>query len=71
VGNATHTLLSPLSTSVYTGPGVWSEVVPPVPIPNTAVKRLSVDDTGGAAFWENRSMPGSSLHDAIDSVAHS
>ena len=27
-------------------PGVSGEVVPPVPIPNTAVKRLSADDTG-------------------------
>ena len=28
--------------------GDQSEVAPPVPIPNTAVKRLSADDTGGA-----------------------
>jgi hypothetical protein len=29
-------------------PGDISEVVPPVPIPNTEVKRLSADDTEGA-----------------------
>jgi len=28
--------------------GGHSEVVPPVPIPNTEVKRLSADDTWGA-----------------------
>ncbi len=28
--------------------GGQSEVDPPVPIPNTEVKRLSADDTGGA-----------------------
>ena len=43
------------------GPGVSSGVAPPVPIPNTAVKRPSVDDTGGVALWENRPMPGPSL----------
>ncbi len=29
-------------------PGGLGEVVPPVPIPNTAVKRFSADDTEGA-----------------------
>src|SRR2546427_7844748 len=44
------------------GPGVSSGVAPPVPIPNTEVKRPSVDDTGGVAHWENRPMPGPKLH---------
>ena len=39
-------------------PGGSSEAVPPVPIPNTAVKRLSADDTAPARTWENRSLPG-------------
>src|SRR5438309_1871464 len=40
------------------GPGVLGGVAPPVPIPNTAVKRPSADDTRGVTFWENRPMPG-------------
>ena len=31
-------------------------VAPPVPIPNTVVKRPSADDTG-ACRWDNRSLP--------------
>ena len=31
-------------------PGGQSEVAPPVPIPNTEVKRLSADDTGGGTL---------------------
>ena len=31
--------------------------VPPVPIPNTVVKLLSVEDTWWATAWENRSSP--------------
>src|SRR5687767_14350514 len=34
-------------------------VAPPVPIPNTVVKRPSADDTG-ACRWDNRSLPSSS-----------
>ena len=37
--------------------GGLSEVEPPVPIPNTEVKRLSADDTEGATPWENMSLP--------------
>src|SRR5579862_5395523 len=33
-------------------------MVPPVPIPNTVVKRASADDTWWATAWENRSSPG-------------
>ena len=38
--------------------GGSSGVDPPVPIPNTAVKRPSADDTGVATPWENRTLPG-------------
>ena len=31
---------------------------PPVPFPNTEVKRHSADDTEPARVWENRSLPG-------------
>ena len=37
--------------------GGHSEEVPPVPIPNTAVKLLSADGTAGATLWESRSPP--------------
>ena len=39
-------------------PGGPSGVVPPVPIPNTAVKGPSANDTRGATLRENRSPPG-------------
>ncbi len=42
----------------HSSPGGSSEAVPPVPIPNTAVKRLSADDTAPARTWENKSLPG-------------
>ncbi len=41
--------------------GGFSETVPPVPIPNTVVKRLSADDTALSRVWENRSLPGGIL----------
>ena len=37
--------------------GDWSEMVPPVPIPNTEVKHFSADDTAFVTRWENRSLP--------------
>ena len=37
--------------------GGFSEAAPPVPIPNTEVKRLSADDTALLRVWENRSLP--------------
>ena len=37
--------------------GVNSYEVPPVPIPNTEVKLIRVEDTWLATTWENRSMP--------------
>ena len=33
-------------------------MAPPVPIPNTEVKRLSADDTREATLWENMPLPG-------------
>ncbi len=33
-------------------------VDPPVPIPNTVVKRPSADDTARATGWDNRPLPG-------------
>ena len=38
--------------------GGQSEVDPPVPVPNTEVKRLSADDTWGGTPWENMPLPG-------------
>ena len=38
--------------------GGSSEADPPVPIPNTEVKRFSADDTALVTVWENRSLPG-------------
>ncbi len=40
-------------------PGDYSEVEPPVPIPNTEVKRLYADDTALVTVWENMASPGS------------
>ena len=37
--------------------GDSSEGVPPVPIPNTAVKPLSPDGTARASVWESRKLP--------------
>lgn len=39
-------------------PGVDCEVVQPVPIPNTVVKRFSADGTARVTLWESKSMPG-------------
>ena len=37
--------------------GDFGEVEPPVPIPNTEVKRFSAYDTAPARVWENMSSP--------------
>ena len=37
--------------------GVYSDEGPPVPIPNTAVKLISAENTWGAAPWEDRATP--------------
>ena len=39
-------------------PRAHSGVEPPVPIPNTEVKRASADGTGRATAWESRSVRG-------------
>jgi hypothetical protein len=40
------------------GLGGESGVAPPVPMPNTAVKRSSANDTRVIKPWENRPVPG-------------
>src|ERR687886_284194 len=40
------------------GPGGESGVAPPVPMPNTEVKRSSAHDTRVTKPWENRPVPG-------------
>ena len=50
-GRHSHVMIRALS-------GDLSGVEPPVPIPNTAVKRPSADDTLLVRVWENRSPPG-------------
>ncbi len=37
--------------------GVYGDEVPPVPLPNTEVKLIRVDDTWPVAAWKIRSMP--------------
>ncbi len=37
--------------------GVYGDEVPPVPIPNTEVKLISVENTWLATAWEDRAMP--------------
>jgi hypothetical protein len=37
--------------------GVTCVVDPPVPIPNTAVKRFCGDNTGGTSLWEDSAAP--------------
>ena len=37
--------------------GAYSVEVPPVPIPNTAVKLNCVEDTWLVTAWENRTVP--------------
>ena len=46
------------TSRVDVSPGGSSEAAPPVPIPNTVVKRFSAYDTALATEWENRSPPG-------------
>ena len=45
-------------------------MVPPVPFPNTVVKRSSADDTAWATAWDNRPVPGPTL-DLFCSVGYS
>ena len=48
----------PITSSLRKNPGDSSGEATPVPIPNTAVKLSSAEDTERAAFRENRSSPG-------------
>ena len=41
--------------------GVTGDEDPPVPIPNTEVKLISVEDTWRVTAWENRAMPTCSI----------
>ena len=50
-------LFSYEGTDLLEASGDNGEEVPPVPIPNTVVKLLSVEDTWWATAWENRSSP--------------
>ena len=50
-------------------PGDSSGVVPPVPIPNTVVKRSSADDTEGETPLENRSLPGAKCNQELKLLA--
>jgi hypothetical protein len=47
-----------IEESVTVFPGVHSEEVTPVPIPNTEVKGLSGEGTTGISPWESSTMPG-------------
>jgi hypothetical protein len=47
-----------VTSSQQKNPGDSSGEATPVPIPNTAVKLSSAEDTERAAFRENRSSPG-------------
>ena len=58
---ATNSLKVDRENQVQVSPGGLSEAAPPVPIPNTVVKRLSTDDTAFERVWENRSLPGGFL----------
>ena len=49
--------------------GGSSGVAPPVPIPNTEVKRPSADDTALVTEWENRSPPESTKNSFDPRVA--
>ena len=53
-----YSTLRAMRCEKWLSPGGPSEAAPPVPIPNTAVKRLSADDTALARVWENRPLPG-------------
>ena len=50
--------------------GVYSDEGPPVPIPNTAVKLISAENTWGAAPWEDRATPTFLYASIAQSVEH-
>ena len=46
--------------------GVDDGEVPPVPIPNTEVKLISVENTWRATAWEDRAVPTQSENHSIE-----
>ena len=69
-------LTSTIRTARADGLGGAGGADPPVPIPNTVVKRPSADDTRRAAARDNRPVPGPSpfarscsAHDDADALA--
>ena len=50
--------------------GAYSDEGPPVPIPNTAVKLISAENTWGAAPWEDRATPTFLYASIAQSVEH-
>ena len=50
--------------------GVTGDEDPPVPIPNTEVKLISVEDTWRVTAWENRAMPTFIYSSLAQSVEH-
>ena len=55
-GNRVFPLLTLLLFSVKKV-GAYSDEVTPVPIPNTEVKLIDVDDTWLETTWESRTVP--------------
>ena len=51
--------------------GHWSDVVPPLLIPNRVVKRISADDSMRATVCENRSWPELCFFCGIFDMLHS
>lgn len=47
----------PLFSELDKVSGVFCVVAPPVPIPNTVVKRFCGDNTGGTSLWEDSTAP--------------
>ena len=48
--------------------GIYGDEVTPVPIPNTEVKLISVENTWLATAWEDRAMPVQKLKSKCFSV---
>ena len=68
MGRPCERIVRQLSNILIHLSGGNSEGVPPVPIPNTAVKPFSADDTPGATPRESRSPPESYLKDRFKSA---
>ena len=55
--NKTHDLCSILRLHLKNTTGADGDEVTPVPIPNTEVKLISVENTWLATAWEDRAVP--------------